>query len=182
MATSEGTIDTKVVIRPSVMVILWQADDSYVPPFYRGKALPAPDTSIKIVAMPEIKTGSTYLNPKNMTYSWRKDFTNDEGASGYGKNFFSYVSDYLDPSNYIEVNAVTIDQKYSSTSNVTVGTFQPKLLFYRNDENLGTMFENALMDGYKIINKEIIFAAPYFISPKDIRNCRWKVEFLELLR
>ncbi len=165
-------IETKIIIKPSVMVVLWQADDSYVPPFYKGKALPSADSSIKIVAMPEIKVGSTYLNPKNMTYSWRKDFTNDEEASGYGKNSFSYVSDYLDASNYIEVNATTTDQKYSSTSNTTVGTFAPKIVFYRNEESLGTRFETAVTDGHSIVDKEILFAAPFFISPKDIRNPR----------
>ena len=165
-------LETKIIIKPSVMVVLWQADDSYVPPFYKGKALPARDSTVKIVAMPEIKVGSTYLNPKNMTYSWRKDFTNDEEASGYGKNSFSYVSDYLDASNYIEVNATTTDQKYSSTSNTTVGTFAPKIVFYRNEENLGTRFETAVTDGHSIVDKEILFAAPFFISPKDIRNPR----------
>jgi len=33
------------------MVLLWQADDSYVPPFYEGKALPSPNSEIKVVAM-----------------------------------------------------------------------------------------------------------------------------------
>lgn len=169
VTSSTGTIETKIVIRPSVMVVLWQADDSYVPPFYKGKALPTPDSAIKIIAMPEVKVGTTYLNPKNMTYSWRKDFTNDPEASGYGKNYFTYISDYLDASNFIEVNATTIDQKFSSTSSTTVGTFQPKLVFYRNSENMGTEFEHSITDGHKIINKEILFAAPYFISPKNIR-------------
>ncbi len=165
-------LETKIIIKPSVMVVLWQADDSYVPPFYKGKALPTPDSTVKIVAMPEIKVGSGYLSPKNMTYSWRKDFTNDEQASGYGRNYFSYISDYLDASNYIEVNAISVDGKYSSTSNTTVGTFQPKLLFYKNDENIGTKFENTITDGHTIVDKEILFAAPYFISPQDIRNPR----------
>lgn len=165
-------LETKIIIKPSVMVVLWQADDSYVPPFYKGKALPTPDSTVKIVAMPEIKVSSGYLSPKNMTYSWRKDFTNDEQASGYGRNYFSYISDYLDASNYIEVNATTVDGKYSSTSNITVGTFQPKLLFYKNDENIGTKFENTITDGHQIVDKEILFAAPYFISPQDIRNPR----------
>ncbi|MBP6060412.1 MAG: hypothetical protein KA515_00185 [Candidatus Pacebacteria bacterium] len=167
---ANGTIiDTKAVLNSSRMIVLWQADDSYTPPFYKGRALPAPDSGIKIVAIPEIKTGSSFVNPKNMTYTWRKDYTNDQEAAGYGKNYFTYNSDYLDPSNYIEVSATTIDQKYSSSSALDVGTFKPKLLFYKKDENLGTMFENALADGHKISDKEILFAAPYFISPKNIR-------------
>jgi len=34
---------------------------------------------------------------------------------------------------------------------------------------LGTLWERALADGYKIVGSEIIEAVPYFISPKDIR-------------
>src|SRR6185436_5900271 len=40
----EGAIDARVVLAPSVMVVLWQANDSYVPPFYRGKAMPVADS------------------------------------------------------------------------------------------------------------------------------------------
>ena len=46
---------------------------------------------------------------------------------------------------------------------------QPKILFYKNDANLGTIWEQALVDGHKIQGDEILEAAPYFISPKDIR-------------
>ncbi len=171
ISVTSGTtsVETKVIIKPTVTVMLWQADDSYVPPFYKGKALPTPDSSIKIVAIPEIKTGANFVNPKNMTYSWRKDFTNDQEASGYGRDSFSYIGDYLDSSNFIEVNATTIDQKYSATASATIPTFQPKLIFYKNNANLGTVFEEAIADGYNIKDKEIIFAAPYFIAPKDIR-------------
>ncbi len=168
----DGNVETKITIRPSVMTLLWQANDSYVPPFYRGKALPTPDSIIKIVAMPEIKIGAGLLSPKNMIYAWRKDHTNDQGASGYGKNSFTYISDYLDDSNYIEVNATTLDQKYSSSSNITVRTIQPKIVFYKHDSAIGTIFNTALGDGHRIIDKEVIKAAPYFISPKDIRNPR----------
>src|SRR3989344_5564313 len=40
----DGPVETKINIKPSVMVLLWQANDSYVPPFYKGKALPTPDS------------------------------------------------------------------------------------------------------------------------------------------
>ena len=165
----DGTIDTRIIIRPAVMVLLWQANDSYVPPFYKGKALPTSDSEVKVVAMPEIKTGSGIVSPKNMTYTWKKDYTNNQDGSGYGKNFFIYTNDYLDNSNNIDVMASTIDQKYSSEASIDIGTAQPKIVFYKNDINLGTLWEQALSNGHKILGDEIMEAAPYFISPKDIR-------------
>src|SRR3989338_4645322 len=133
----EGTAEKRIVIRPNVMVLLWQANDSYVPPFYRGKALPTTDSEIKIVALPELRTATGSVDAKNMTYTWRKDYTNMQGDSGYGKNSFFYTNDYLENSNTVEVTASTLDQNYSSAASIDVGTVEPKMVFYKKDSRLG---------------------------------------------
>ncbi len=158
------------VLRPAETILLWQAEDSYVPPFYKGKALPAPDTFVKIVAMPEIKVGGVLVDSKNMVYTWQKDYENVQDASGYGKNFMSFKNDYLENSNIIGVTASTIDQKHSSTSTINIEMFTPKLSFYKKDTVLGTIWENAISESHQIKDSETILAAPYFISPKDIRR------------
>jgi hypothetical protein len=169
IALPDGDIEKKIIISPNIMVLLWQADDSYVPPFYKGKAMPSPGSEIKVVALPEIKSGSGFVDPQNMTYAWQLDYTNDQGGSGYGKNYFVYTNDYLENSNDVGVTASTIDQKYSSDANIDISSTQPKILFYKNDPNLGTIWEQALSDGHKILGDETLEAAPYFISPQDIR-------------
>jgi len=169
LSLPEGEISTRIVIKPNILVLLWQTDDSYTPPFYRGKAMPSPASQIKVIALPEIKSGSQMINPKNMVYAWKKDFTNNQDGSGYGKNSFVYTSDYLEDSNNISVKASTTDQKFSSEASIAIGTIQPKIVFYKNDANFGTLWEQALQNGHKITNEEIIEASPYFISPKDIR-------------
>lgn len=166
----EGEAETKIIIRPNVMILLWQANDSYVPPFYRGKALPSADSEVKVVAMPEIKTSSGLVDPKKMTYTWKKDYTNDQEASGYGKNSFVFTNDYLENSNNVRVVASTVDQKYSSEASIDIKTAQPKILFYKNDNALGTIWERALISPHKIQGAEIVEATPYFISPKEIQN------------
>lgn len=166
----DGAIEKEISIRPSVMLLLWQANDSYVPPFYKGKALATPDSEVKIVAMPEARTSSGLIDSKNMAYSWKKDYNNVPDASGYGKNFFLYVNDYLEDSNAVSVVASTLDQEYSVEANITVGTAEPKILFYKNDSTLGTLWNMALSDTYKIQGPETLKAIPYFISPKEIRH------------
>ncbi|OGI63203.1 hypothetical protein A2818_00130 [Candidatus Nomurabacteria bacterium RIFCSPHIGHO2_01_FULL_40_12] len=168
-----GVTETRITLRPAVMTLLWQANDSYVPPFYRGKAMPTPGSEIKVVAIPEIKNiGEGLDDAKNMTYTWRKDYANDQEGSGYGKNFFLYINDYLEDSNNISVTASTIDQKYESQASIDIGTIQPKILFYKNDGKLGTIWDQALTNIHRITNSEILVAIPYFISPKEIRNPR----------
>jgi len=169
VALPDGLTNTTIVVKPTEMVLLWQADDSYVPPFYRGKALPTPDSEVKVVAIPEIKNSSQMVDPANLVYAWKQDYTNNVDGSGYGKDSFIYVNDYLDSSNDIEVTASTIDQQNSAEASLDINTYQPKIVFYKNDPDLGTIWGQALSDGYKIQYQEIVQAAPYFISPKDIR-------------
>lgn len=170
LSLPDGVVEKKITIKPTIMVLLWQANDSYVPPFYKGKALPTPDSEVKVIAMPEIRAGSGLVDPQNMTYSWKKDYTNNVDGSGYGKNFFLYINDYLDDSNNISVAVSTVDQNYSSQANIDIGTTQPKILFYKNDNIFGTLWNMALTDTYKIQGEGIVEAVPYFISPKEIQN------------
>ena len=163
-----GPTDAKITIKPSVMVLLWQANDSYVPPFYKGKALPTADSVVKVVAMPEIRNGLSLVSAQNMTYKWKKDYTNNVDGSGYGKNFFLYSTDYLEDSNNISVVAATVDQQSSSDGSIDIGMTTPKILFYKRDSIQGTDWNTALPDTYKIAGPEVVQAAPYFISPEEL--------------
>jgi hypothetical protein len=165
----DGEIDKRVVIAPQVMTLLWQTNDSYVPPFYRGKAFPVPESPIKVVAIPEAKNSNGTNNSSNMVYDWTMNYENVPEGSGYGKNSFTYTSDYLDDSNLISVSASTPEQTYSSEASVTITSGEPKLVFYKKDNALGTIWENALPDGHQISGDEIIVAEPYFVTPKNLR-------------
>ena len=169
ISLSDGDLNETIPIKPAIITMLWQANDSYVPPFYEGKALPSPDSEIKVVAIPEIKNGSGFVNPTNMTYDWQLDQTNDADNSGYGKDSYVYVSDYLDNSNNVSVTASTLDQNDSVEGSVDVFTTMPKIDFYKNDSTLGTIWDQAISDSYKVTGNETIEAAPYFISPKNLK-------------
>ena len=167
-----GATDRQITIRPSTMVLLYEAVDAYVPPFYRGKALPSIGSDIKIVALPEIKSGAGFLSPKNMVYEWTRNYTNDAGAGGYGKNSFIYTNDYLEDSEVIGVTASTTDGQYSLQGSTSVAPNEPHISFYEYDKDKGTLWEKALQDGHVITGNEVILAEPYFITPKQIQTPR----------
>ncbi len=171
----DGQITKTILIRPNIMILLWQATDSYVPPFYRGKALPTSESKIKVVAMPEVKTKLGPVNPKNMVYSWQLNYSNDGESTGYGKNTFTYVNDYLEDLENISATATTTDGQYSSQANITIKSYEPKISFYRNDSVSGITWDKAIKDGYKMTKSEVVVAAPYFLSPKEIwsPNLTW---------
>jgi len=164
----DGDVELSLLVKPTSTVMLWEADDSYTPPFYKGKALPSPDSSIKIVAMPEIRNGNNLVDPKNMSYSWKIDYNNDQNASGFGKNFYTYRNDYLEEISEVSVNVLTVDQKYTASGNVSVRSSNPKILFYARNPKMGTLWNNALQNNYKIKEGEVIEASPYFMSPENI--------------
>ncbi len=163
----DGKVEKRIIIKPSTMIMLWQATDSFVPPFYRGKALPTADSQVKVVAMPEIRSGGTTISSKNMTYAWKINYSNEQGSSGYGKNYLLYSSDYLDSSSNIGVTVTTVDQKYSASGNTNIQVINPKIVFYKRDVKLGTVFEKAIPENYRIEGDELLEAVPYFISPKN---------------
>jgi len=168
----DGEIEKIITLRPGIMTLLWQAEDSYVPPFYKGKALPTIDSAIKVVAIPELRNKTGAINPKTMLYSWQRNYTNDAEGSGYGKNSFTYINDYLEDSDTIGVTASTVDGQYSSVANISIGTVQPKILFYKRDSVLGTLWERSLPRVHKINGEEVVVAEPYFLSPKEIQSPR----------
>jgi hypothetical protein len=168
----EGTVEKKIVLRPNTLTLLWQATDSYVPPFYKGKALPTSGSEIKVVAMPEVRIAGNMVNPSNLTYAWRKDYSNDQEGSGYGKNSFIYSNDYLDDTNSISVTVSTIDQNYNADESITVSSVTPQIYFYRKDPVIGVIWDKAILNNHTISGEEVLLAAPYFISPKIIWNPR----------
>jgi hypothetical protein len=169
ISLSDGDLNETIPIKPAIITMLWQADDSYVPPFYEGKALPSEESEIKVVAMPEIKNGSSFVDPTNMTYDWQLNETNDADNSGYGKNSYVYVSDYLSNSDNVSVTASTLDGSDSVEGSLDVSTVNPKIDFYRDDPTLGTIWDEVVGDGSEVVGNETLQAAPYFISPKDLR-------------
>lgn len=169
----DGIINKRVTVTPAVMVMLWEATDSYVPPFYKGKALLSEGSEVKVVALPEIKVGVSTVSPKNMTYSWKKDYANDQNASGFGKNAFTFTTDYLENTSTISVVASTLDQKYNTEGSMSTTTTIPEIAFYRKDPILGTEREATVADGHHITSAdgtETIVAVPYYISPRALNN------------
>lgn len=164
----DGEIEKRILIQPAEMVMLWQANDSYVPPFYKGKALPMASSEIKVVAVPEVESNGRTVDPKKMSYYWKKNYTNQQASSGYGKDSFKYINDYLDDSNTISVTAQSPTGGSASEGTVTIEVTEPQVVFYKEDPVFGTIWEHALPGSYKISQEEVIFAAPYFMSPKEL--------------
>ena len=163
---SDGSfVNKKIIINPADIDMLWEARDTYVPPFYKGKAIAPSEGTIKVVAMPSSSGNQVYI------YNWKLDDTNKPDSSGYGKNFYSFKNSYLETSNIVEVSVSDLSGNNVGSGKTTIRPGIPKILFYEKDPLLGTKWEKSLDDGYTINpNGQTIVAEPYFFSPKNLNS------------
>ncbi len=160
-----------ILATPAEVDMLWEGDDSYAPPFYKGRTLVTGEGTFKVVAIPNITTSYGHLNPNNVSYTWVKDANNQPSVSGWGKNYFIFKNSYLDKDNVIEVTASDISGNTSAGGRITLQTVAPEILFYENNPKLGTNYATAITNGFTINNIGESFAVePYFFSSKNIDN------------
>lgn len=167
--TSGFPLSQTVTVMPVGGDLLWQAIDSIVPPFYRGKALPGSESQIRFVAMPELKTsGGTLVPAQQLLYTWKPNYVRSSSGSGYGKNSFIMQTNYLNRVEEMLVEVDTRDGTIGSDASVTIATVEPKILWYAQSPLYGPMFDRALENGHSVTgNVMTVVAMPFFFSPKN---------------
>lgn len=175
--TKDGkNMEKSLVIRPAGVDMFWQAD-SYTPPFYKGKALYSYQSSITVVAIPNIvNSDGAKINPSSLIYKWTKDSKVLGGVSGYGKNYFSFTKSILSNSPEIEVEVMTSDKKIKASGSIVLDPIETKVLMYENSPLYGIIYEKAAINDFIMNGNEItLVAIPYFFSTDE--TSRQKIKY-----
>ncbi|MFA5933996.1 MAG: hypothetical protein WC795_02125 [Candidatus Paceibacterota bacterium] len=166
-------VDKKVIIQPTSIDLLWEALDSYTPPFYKGKAMPIKESQIKVVAIPNTKTPTGQVKPENLVYNWKQNFSSSQSSSGYGKSSFIFRNDYLNPSDQISLEASAVSQGFSAAADLVITPGKPSIVFYEKNPLRGVDYAKALTNSFNMQGDETtIVAEPYFFSLKNGREGR----------
>ena len=149
---------------PADIDILWEALDSYTPPFYPGKSLPISQSQVKVVAVPVVKNANgTHRKTEDFVFTWRKDGKNFPGQSGLGKNGFSFANQILDKQNRVDVSAT--DGAKTVSGSVIITPFESEILFYEEHSLEGIQYQNTLDIENNLKKPRLkIVAEPYFLS------------------
>jgi len=162
------TIETikRITIQPGEIDLLWEAIDSYVPPFYRGKALLSSEAQIKVIAMPNITTPSgDRLKDSDFTYTWKRNYDVDQGASGYGKRSFTFENNYLEAIENVSVSASSVLGNYAAEGKTIITPGNPKIVFYEKDPSFGINYVQSINKDFPLRKSALnIIAIPYFFS------------------
>lgn len=160
---SSQTFTQTVVLKPAEADILWEATDSYVPSFYRGKALPSSEGLINVVAMPNIKNKDASL-----VYRWTRNSQPSLDGSGYGKSSYTFKTSYLNRNEKVILEIAAPDGTYQAKKDVTITAGSPQIVFYAKKPLEGTDYAHALQDNFPMKTSEItLVAEPYFFSTQS---------------
>jgi hypothetical protein len=173
-ATDGSSANKQLILNPTTIDLVWEAIDSYTPPFYKGRTLVSQESAVKVVALLDSTKSA------GASYIWKLDGKASEMFSGYGKNSFVFKKSFLDKKNKIEVSASSLINENIGSSSVEINNTNPKILFYKKNPYTGTDWSKALTSPLTIDqNGETIVFEPYFISPKNLYspdlNIKWEL-------
>ncbi len=179
--SADGTsVSGEAFIRPTEVDLLWESD-SYVPPLYRGRALPSAGGALRVEAVARFETPDGAAVPdSDIIYTWRRNGSVQQSESGRGKSSAILPAPALFGTDTISVDAVSADGALSGSASASVPSTEPLLMLYEDHPLYGLMMHQALLAQTSISDSEMAFAAvPYFApvqSPNDPRlNYAWQV-------
>lgn len=162
------TLNKGMVIASANVDLLWEAVDSYSPPFYKGKTLIGREADVKVVAIPSLYSQGRKISPHTLSYNWSVDGDNQPSLSGFGKNYFIFKNSFLDKYNKASVIVSDLNKENEVAEDISIVPITPKILFYKKDSS-GIKLEKTLDSGSFIDKKgENIVAVPYFFTPSYI--------------
>jgi hypothetical protein len=164
---ASGSVHTALkTITPSAIDLVVESD-TRVPHFYKGRALPSPGSSVRLIASPSIYTPAGVLvGADKLVYTWT--INNNVAKSGPGQNTFTTTMP-TSGSLLVEITGETMDGNARYTNIEEVSATEPHNLFYE-DNPLHGLARNALPAEFTLLEDEIsIKAEPYFVS-SDIFN------------
>lgn len=175
---SNGTsFSKKLTLNPASIDLIWESN-SYVPPFYKGKALHPKQGTVKIVAMPEFIKNGKRVAPENLVYEWSNDVEAYQSQSGFGKNVLILPGSVLGQTEKINLLVTDPVNNLVAEGYLDINPSNPEINFYLNDPYYGYNFENALPKLFDLKNEEVsIIAAPYFttIEREGLLKYNWSL-------
>lgn len=163
-----GISFTKVfTLTPAGVDLVWEAE-SYVPPFYKGKALHPRQGVLKIVATPDFVKGGRRISPQNLIYEWSNDVEAYQNQSGYGKNVLILNGSLLGKSESVEVLVRDPVNNLVAQKFIDISPVDPEIVFYENSPYYGHIFDLAVTGTFNLKTEEVqVLATPYYFTKKD---------------
>ncbi len=178
IVTEKGiSLEKILTFRPAGLEILWEAG-TFTPPFYKGKALLSPESTIKITAFPEFIYNGEKISPANLIYDWEINSKKKTDMSGYGKRTISYKLSSFSREEDIKVTVSSYSKTIVAEKRIKIVATSPKIVFYQENPLEGAQYNKALEKENDLFGGEIsVRAEPYFFSNSNLNQLsyQWKM-------
>lgn len=161
----EGVSTGSITLRGASLSIIWEAS-SYTPPFYRGRALPSPESTVHAQAITRfVRSGGSEIPPSDIEYMWYKNGSLLRSISGRGASTVQFDSPLLFATDVITVEAVSADHAFSATASVRIKSVEPTLELYESHPLYGIVWERAIGTNTTVYDTQATFiTSPLFAA------------------
>ena len=157
------TLSRSITIAPVIIDLILEPQ-TYVPPFYPGKALVSHRSQVRAVALPELRTpGGALYAPEALSFTWRINGDTRGELSGPGRSVITFSAGPLSRSTTVEVEVVSLDGLRAGRTSTTVPSIAPQPLLYAVSPLAGPDYAKALGSGTVLEEDEVtILAEPFY--------------------
>lgn len=165
-------------IRPQDIDLIIQPK-SFVPPWYKGRALVTPGSPVEVVAFPHFVFEGSPLNPETLVYDWKVDDEVRGDLSGKGKRKLRlHAPTVSSAKTKIVVRVSSPFQTLEHEAETFVETKKPELLFYERRPLEGLITSQALvLKGVTAGSNLEIEAVPFFMNFQSTEHLRFLWNF-----
>lgn len=164
----------KFTLNPASVDVVWEAN-SYVPPFYKGKALHPRQGILKIVAMPEFVKNGRRISLENLVYEWSNDSEVYEKQSGYGRNVLILSGSLLGRNEELELLVTDPANNLVAQKFISIPTVDPEIIFYENNPYYGHIFESSIQNPFNLKSEEVqMLVAPYYFTSENAFGLKYE--------
>lgn len=165
-----GTVSQTISFFPLQIDLLYDGP-TYVPAFYRGRALPSTGSGARFEAITRFPYKEGYLPNSEITFTWSKNGRVIGSVSGVGKSSAIIDAPSLFSTDVVSVTATAQDGILTAEAQVTIPAREPLLALYADHPLNGIMYHRAISRQDVVSDNEMTFAVvPYFAlarSPED---------------
>lgn len=180
LETKEGNVVKKTwTFNPQNTVLIWESG-TYTPPFYKGKPLYSPESSLVLHALnlqDKNPLTNTYVD-----YTWKVDGSVQGDLSGVGKNTFMYQGDLLlqEPLFQVSTSKIqtargSIGETIDGSSYLRVQTFNTDIFAYENSPLFGILYTKQIGPTYSLKQSEgSVVAYPTYFGLSSSRAGKYE--------
>lgn len=164
-----SSIQQTIQVTPSSVVLLYEAQASYVPLMYAGRSLPSNGGLVRVTAIPEISDGGRSMSPSSLSFVWYLNDSVMRDASGVGKQSATFRLDFLNTHDEIKV-IVRSPRGNSATKTITIYPHPIMPLLYTYDQILGSDFSSLVSQRFETTKDFSLKLEPLYVSINEEKD------------